>query len=44
MAEVYQMETAKVKEMLGEKEAENIRKDLAVKKAVEFVVENAKEN
>ncbi len=44
MAEVYQMESAKVKEMLGEKEAENIRKDLAVKKAVEFVVENAKEN
>lgn len=44
MAEVYQMESAKVKEMLGGKEAENIRKDLAVKKAVEFVVENAKEN
>ncbi|MDE6749591.1 MAG: trigger factor [Lachnospiraceae bacterium] len=44
MAEVYQMETAKVKEMLGEKEAKNIRNDLAVKKAVEFVVENAKEN
>ncbi len=44
MSEVYQMESAKVKEMLGEKEAENIRKDLAVKKAVEFVVENAKEN
>lgn len=43
MAEVYQMEAAKVKEMLGDKEAENIRKDLAVKKAVEFVVENAKE-
>ncbi|MCM1263217.1 MAG: trigger factor [Butyrivibrio sp.] len=43
MAEVYQMETAKVKEMLSKKEAENIRKDLAVKKAVDFVVENAKE-
>lgn len=43
MAEVYQMEPAKVKEMLGEKEAKNIRNDLAVKKAVEFVVENAKE-
>lgn len=43
MAEVYQMEPAKVKEMLGEKESKNIRNDLAVKKAVEFVVENAKE-
>lgn len=43
MAEVYQMDTAKVKDMLGEKEAKNIRLDLAVRKAAEFVVENAKE-
>ncbi|MCM1049557.1 MAG: trigger factor [Clostridiales bacterium] len=43
MAEVYQMETAKVKEMLSDREAGNIRKDLAVKKAVDFVVEHAKE-
>lgn len=43
MAEVYQMDVAKVKEMLGEKETKNIRLDLAVRKAVEFVVENAKE-
>ena len=43
MAEVYQMEADKVKEMLGEKEAKNIRKDLAIRKAAEFVVENAKE-
>lgn len=43
MAEVYQMEADKVKEMLGEKEAKNIRQDIAVKKAVEFVVEHAKE-
>ena len=43
MAEVYQMDAAKVKEMLGEKEMKNIRQDLAVKKAAEFVVENAKE-
>ncbi len=43
MAEVYQMEVDKIREMLGEKEQKNIRKDLAVKKASEFVVENAKE-
>ncbi len=43
MAEVYQMDAAKVKEMLGEKEMKNIRQDLAVKKAAEFVAENAKE-
>ncbi len=43
MAEVYQMDAGKVKEMLGEKEMKNIRQDLAVKKAADFVVENAKE-
>lgn len=43
MAEVYQMDASKVKEMLGEKEAKNIRLDLAVRKAAELVVENAKE-
>lgn len=43
MAEVYQMDAAKVKEMLGEKEMKNIRQDLAVRKAAEFVAENAKE-
>lgn len=43
MAEVYQMEPAKVKEMLGEREEKNVREDLAVKKAAEFVVEQAKE-
>lgn len=43
MAEAYQLEVDKVKEILGEREAKNIRKDLAVRKAVEFVVEHAKE-
>lgn len=43
MAEAYQMEADKVKEMLGKKEEKEIRKDLAVRKAVEFVVENSKE-
>ena len=43
MAEVYQLEPAKVKETLGVREEKNIRQDLAVKKAAEFVVEQAKE-
>ena len=44
MAEAYQMDVEKVKEMLGEREAKNIRKDLLVRKAADFVVENAKES
>lgn len=43
MAEMYQMEAEKVREMLGAKEKEQVMKDLAIQKAVEFVVENAKE-
>lgn len=43
MAEVYQMEVDKVREMLGENEKKQIMQDLAIQKAVEFVVENAKE-
>lgn len=43
MAEVYQMDASKVKEMLGEKEMKNIRQDLAVRKAAAFVAENANE-
>ncbi|MBR1691701.1 MAG: trigger factor [Lachnospiraceae bacterium] len=43
MAEVYQMETDKVKEMVGEKGKAEIMKDLAVSKAAEFVVANAEE-
>ena len=42
MAEAYQMEADKVKEMLPEKSVKGIKEDIAVKKAVEFVVENAK--
>lgn len=44
MAEVYQMETAKVKELMGDREKKNIMQDLAVRKAAEFVAENAKES
>ncbi|MBD5450555.1 MAG: trigger factor [Lachnospiraceae bacterium] len=43
MAEVYQLELAKVKEHMGEREKKNILLDLAVRKAAEFVAENAKE-
>ena len=43
MAEVYQMDASKVKEMLGEKEIKTIRQDLEVRKAAELVAENAKE-
>lgn len=43
MAESYKMEVEKLKEMLGDNEKKQIMKDLAVSKAVDFVVENAKE-
>lgn len=43
MASVYQMELDKVKEMIGEKQREEIKKDLTVSKAAEFVVAQAKE-
>ncbi len=43
MAEVYQMEIDKVKELMGEREKKNIMQDLAVRKAAEFVAKNAVE-
>lgn len=43
MGEVYQLEADKVKEMLGEKGKKQVMEDICVKKAVDFVVENAKE-
>ena len=44
MAEVYQMEVDKVRELMGDREKKNIMQDLAVKKAAEFVTDNAKES
>ena len=41
MAEVYQLEIDKVKELMGEREKKNIMLDLAVRKAADFVAENA---
>ncbi len=43
MAEAYQMEVDRVKEMLPEKSVSQIKADIAVRKAAEFAVENAKE-
>ena len=44
MAEVYQMEIAKVKDLMGEREKKNIMQDLAVRKAAEFITDNAEES
>ena len=43
MAAKYQMEADKLLELVGEKEKEQIKADIAVQKAVDFVVANAKE-
>ena len=43
MAEMYQMEVDKLKEYLGEEEQKNMKKDMSVQKAVEFLAENAVE-
>ncbi|MGN1158789.1 MAG: trigger factor [Lachnospiraceae bacterium] len=43
LAEIYQMEADKVKELLGDKEKKELMLDVAIRKAVEFVVNNAKE-
>lgn len=43
MAGMYQMEVDKLKELIGEDEKKQIGMDLAVQKAVEFVVESAVE-
>lgn len=41
MADAYRIEVDKVKEMLGEKEKKSVMEDIAVRKAIEFVAENA---
>lgn len=43
MAEGYKMEADKVRELLGEGGKKQVMEDICVNKAVEFVVENAKE-
>lgn len=43
MAEAYKMEVEKIKEIIDEKGKKQIMEDLAIQKAVDFVVDNAKE-
>lgn len=43
MASMYQMDLERLKEVVGENEADSIRKDIAIQKAVDLVVEAAKE-
>ena len=43
MAKAYQMETDKLKDLIGEKEKEQMKMDLAVSKAVDLVAAAAKE-
>ena len=43
MAEAYQMEVDKFKELVGEKELDSVRRDLKNRKAVKFLAEHAVE-
>jgi trigger factor len=43
MATSYQMEPDKLKELMGDKEMESLKKDVASRKALDFLVENCKE-
>ncbi|MGI6069461.1 MAG: trigger factor [Blautia sp.] len=43
MAEMYKMEADKLKELIGENEMSQMKKDLAIQQAVTFVTEAAKE-
>lgn len=43
MAKAYMMETEKLKEYMGDAEKENMKSDIAVKKAADFVASAAKE-
>lgn len=43
MAEAYQMEEDKLKELMGDREKDSITLDIAVQKAVELIVNEAKE-
>ena len=43
MAEAYQLEVEKVKEMLEAKGLKELNNDIVIKKAMEFVTDNAKE-
>ena len=44
MADNYKMEPDKLKDLMGEEEVNNMKRDLKMQKAVEFVTENCKES
>ena len=43
MAEMYKMEVDKLKELMGNREQENMKMDMSVQKAVDLVAAEAKE-
>lgn len=43
MANMYQMDLDRLKEVMGDNETESVKKDIAIQKAVDLVVEAAKE-
>ena len=43
MAEMYGMELEKLKEYMGDAEKESMKKDMAIQKAVDLIMENIKE-
>ena len=43
MADMYKMEADKLKEYMGDKEKEQMKKDIAVQEAITFLTENAVE-
>ncbi len=43
MAEGYRMEVDKLKEIMGDEEMESVRSEIAIRKAADFLLDNAKE-
>lgn len=43
MASSYQMEPEKLKELIGDREMDSLKKDIAARKALDFLVENCKD-
>ena len=43
MAENYQMEVDKLKELMGDKEMDTLKRDIAAKEALKLIVDNCKE-
>ena len=43
MAKAYGMEADKLKEYVGDAEKESMKRDIAIEKAVQFIMDNVKE-